>query len=198
MFSRTGKPIVGQKEVTVHRCVNDQPEESPRDSPPCINLLESNYCLTQVAGTTTLAVGVIAKVGMDPTGHLVNFGPSAVGISAGCGHYVYQIDAIVTEHGYHRGLGGRCSYCTKEAALKLEQNAISFQQAEAMSIYCSSCSGHCDGCGHDFCARHVRPSREPDGTVFLLCPDCMEKAKRDRRRSFWIALALRPFRGLFR
>jgi hypothetical protein len=126
-------------------------------------------------------------------GELITFGME-IGIRCGCGHHIYGIDEIVTPHGIQRGLGGQCAYCSLEAAALLNQNLISLQQAEEHSLYCSGCASHCDSCRRaNICLRHAQQFQNLDGTILLLCPDCLKKAEQDKFFKKTLAVMLSPF-----
>ena len=172
-----------------------QPEVSPYHYdtlPPGYIPIESSHELKRIP-RTTLDVGVIAKVFQSPNNELITYN-RPMGIRPGCGHHIYEIDEIVTPESVHHGLGGLCPYCSLEAAELLNQNLISLQQAEELSLYCSKCASHCDGCGrNNICVRHSQRFEGLDGKVILLCPGCMKKAEKDKFFKKTINIMLTPF-----
>ena len=175
--------------------VEHQPEKSPHHwdalQREC-NSIESLYDLHPIPGTT-LDVGIIEKVLQAPNDELITYSQQK-GIRTGCGHHIYKIDEVTTSESIHHGLGGLCPYCSLEAAELLNQNLISLQQAEELSLYCSKCASHCDGCGrNNICVRHSQRFEGLDGKVILLCPGCMKKAEKDKFFKKTINIMLTPF-----
>ncbi len=141
---------------------------------------------TQIFGQhidgTTRWIGQDARVGQMPNGELVTCERTR-GVRCGCGHIVYSVHETVTQTGIHAGIGGICWDCAAEADDLVRRNALSAGQAEAMSLYCSQCASHCDGCGrNNLCTRHTKLFTDADGRQLRLCPKCSLKA--DRRRLF--------------
>lgn len=172
-----------QSEVSPHHC-----DTLP---PRCIPI-ESSYDLKRIPGTT-LDVGIIAKVLQASNNELITYNQPK-GIRPGCGHHIYTIDEVVTPESTCLGLGGLCPYCSLEAAELLNHNLISLQQAEEMSLFCSQCASHCDGCRRiNICRRHSQQFKDLDGRVILLCPDCLKKADKERFFQKTLSILLAPF-----
>jgi len=172
-----------------------RPEVSPHNCdtlPPGCIPIESSYDMNRIPGTT-LDVGTIAKVLQASNDELITYN-QAKGIRPGCGHHIYTIDEVVTSESIRPGLGGLCPYCSLEAAELLNQNLVSLQQAQELSLYCSKCASHCDGCGrNNICSRHSQQFEDLDGRVILLCPDCMKKAEKDKFFKKTLNIMLSPF-----
>lgn len=152
------------------------------------------FCDMQpIPGKITLEVGTIARVLQTPSGEIVT-GIQKKGIHCGCGHHIYIIDRVVTAESIHPGLGGQCPFCVQETAELYNQNLISLQQVEEMSLYCSQCAGRCDICRrNNICVRHTRQFEVLDGSVLSLCPECQVKAENDKFFKKTIAFMLLPF-----
>jgi hypothetical protein len=154
--------------------------------------LESIYDLVNIPGTS-LYVGTITRVIQTWTGEIVTR-TERYGQLLGCDHMVYNIHEYATAFGLYRGVGGRCPYCTAEAAALFSENQITLRQAEAKSLFCSRCSRSCRACGRSsLCARHAGLVAAPDGSSVSLCVDCLASMKRQRLWNTIVAILLAPF-----
>jgi len=175
------------------RCVQpDEPSYDVNNLPPGVVPIESSYDLSRIPGTM-LDVGAIAKLLQTSGNELVTLNQK-IGVRGGCGHHIFVIDEVINQNSVQRGLGGTCPYCSLEAAELLNQNLISLPQAEQMSLYCSRCASYCDGCRRgNICLRHAQQFQSLDGTILLLCPDCLRKAEQDKFFKRTLAMMLTPF-----
>lgn len=124
-------------------------------------------------------VGEDARVIQAPNGELLTLERGRT-VRCGCGHLATSIEEIVTATGVRRGIGGVCHYCSAEAQELLKRNAVSLAQADGLSLYCSRCGSHCDGCGRqNLCKRHSATFNDVNGQR-QLCPDCLTKANRKK------------------
>jgi len=166
--------------VVPHR--SDPYGPSPADGmPPDFIPIETQISGQHIDGTTRW-IGQDARVGQMPNGELVTCERTR-GVRCGCGHIVYSVHETATQTGIHAGIGGICCNCAAEAHDLVKRAALSAGQAEAMSLYCSQCASHCDGCGRrNLCTRHTQLSTDADGRQTRLCPKCSLKA--DRKKFF--------------
>lgn len=177
---RRGRSNAAPTPVVPHRRNPSDPPPAD-DLPPGFTPIETQISGPYIPGTSTL-IGQYARVGQMPNGELVTC-ERAVGVRGGCGHDIFSAHETVTQTGIHRGIGGVCWDCAAEADELAKRAALSAGQAEAMSLYCSQCASHCDGCGrHNLCARHTKLSTDADGRQLRLCPKCSLKA--DRKKLF--------------
>jgi hypothetical protein len=172
-----------------------QPEQPPNDFcnlPPGNIPIETLYEGQEIPGTSHY-VGNIAKIFQTMSGEQVTYDQKK-GVRCGCQHNIFSIDEKVTPTGIQRGLGGTCVYCAAEAAELFKLNLISQQQAEQLSLYCSQCASHCDGCRRtDICRRHAQKFEDVDGKTILLCPACLKKANNEKIFNKTLAMLLLPF-----
>lgn len=171
------------------------PTDAAQDSfntPPGFTPIESSYDFQPISGTSLL-IGRGSRVGQTSNGELVTCDQTK-GVRGRCGHDIFVIDEIVTEQSIHRGIGGRCAFCTAEAAEMLRLNLITRQQAEELSLYCTQCASRCDGCRRtDICRRHAQEFEDADGKIMLLCPACIKKAELEKFFKKTMTLMLAPF-----
>jgi len=154
---------------------------SADDLPPGFVPIETQISGQHIDGTTRW-IGQDARVGQMPNGELITCERTR-GVRCGCGHIVYSVHETVTQTGIHAGIGGICWDCAAEADDLVKRNAVSAGQAEAMSLYCSQCASHCDGCGRqNLCTRHTKLSTDADGRQLRFCPKCSLNA--DRKKLF--------------
>ena len=119
--------------VTVRQAIPQDPPRGYDNLPPGYLPIESYYDLHNIPGTT-LDIGIILKVIQTPDNEIVSANLSK-GIRCGCGHHIYLINAVANAESIHPGLGGQCPFCISEATVLYNQNLISLQQAEEMSLY---------------------------------------------------------------
>jgi len=178
--------------VTVRQTTSQDPPRGSDDPSPGYLPIESYYDMHRIPGTT-LDIGIVVKVIQTPANEIVTANQTK-GIHCGCGHHIYRIDEVMTAESIHPGLGGQCPFCAAKATDLYNQNLISLQQAEEMSLHCSQCQSHCDLCRrNNVCARHTREFQQLDGTILLLCTECLAKAENDKFFKKTIAFMLYPF-----
>jgi hypothetical protein len=174
----------GKQDIAAHQTPFPQDAPDFDNLPPGFTPVESYYDSHRIPNTM-LDIGTLAKVLRSPLNEQIS-GEQALGVQAGCGHYIYAIDTIITPEWQQYGLGGICQPCAQEAAELLKRNnpnngAITLaqlKQAQALSLYCTQCAGHCDGCRRrNLCLRHSQKFEDFDGRVLFLCPDCLSKAE---------------------
>ena len=160
--------------------------------PPGFVPIDSLYDLREIPGTT-LTIGSVAKVFNTPDNEQVTH-DFKKGTRLGCGHSIFTINQMVTPECTEIGLGGQCLDCSLEAAELYNKNLVSLQIAEAMSLFCSQCASHCDGCRRtNICLRHSQQFKDLDGRVILLCPDCLKKADKEKFFKKTLSIMLAPF-----
>jgi hypothetical protein len=94
---------------------------------------------------------------------------SVLGIVGGDGHLIESFEQ----------LGGRCVFCALEAQEMVAAGLMDLEAAEHHSLFCSSCRSTCDACRRTACRRHALVFQPDDASpAVLLCPDCMQEAKR--------------------
>jgi hypothetical protein len=178
--------------VTTRRVRPDEPSYDANNLPPGCLPIESFYDLSRIPGTM-LDVGTIAKLLQTSSNELVTLNQK-IGVRAGCGHLIYAVDEVINQNSVRPVPDGTCTDCSFEAAELLNQNLISLPQAEQMSLYCSRCASHCDGCRRsNICVRHAQQFQSLNGTILLLCPSCLKKAEQDKFFEKTLALMLAPF-----
>ena len=91
------------------------------------------------------------------------------------------------------GVGGKCKNCLQEAALLLEANLISLEEAHRLSLFDTSSGSQCQACGRRLCCKHCRPFEDSNGVVVNLCPECTEAAQRQKHFKKAVNLLLSPF-----
>ena len=188
-IKRIFRPL--QHNIRTRRIEPEDPRHCSHNLPPGITPIESTYNKQPIPGTTR-SIGTIEKI-LQHMDELINFNQK-IGVRCGCGHHIFNIEEIITQHGVQRGLGGQCPYCALEAAELLSQKLISLQQAEEMSLYCSKCASHCDGCRrNNICIRHTQQFENLDGSILVLCPDCLKNAEQDKFFKKTLDLMLAPF-----
>jgi len=182
-----------RRRVVVGQPFQDRDRWHERGDPPAgITPIESSLNLTPIPGTT-LVVGTIARVFETAPGELVT-ADYAIGKALRCGHHVYSVHQVVSEGGIQPGIGGACDFCRLEAAAAAARNLIPVQQIEELSLYCTLCASHCDGCGrNNICVRHTRQFQAADGRILVLCPDCLRQAESERFFKRALAVISAPF-----
>jgi len=91
------------------------------------------------------------------------------------------------------GVGGICFFCKQEAALLLEANLISLEEAHRLSLFDTSSGSQCQACGRRLCCKHCRPFEDSNGVVVNLCPECTEAARHQKHFKKAVNLLLSPF-----
>jgi len=189
-IKRIFRPL--QHNIRTRRIEPEDPRHCSHNLSPGITPIESTYNMQSIPGTTC-SLGTIEKVLQTLNGELINY-TKKEGVQLGCGHPVFVIDEVITENSAQSGVGGACPYCSLEAAELLSQKLISLQQAEEMSLYCSKCASHCDGCRrNNICIRHTQQFENLDGSILVLCPDCLKNAEQDKFFKKTLDLMLAPF-----
>jgi hypothetical protein len=177
--------------ITAHQIQRDSQQADSHSLPPDYIPIESSFETRQIPGTD-LCLGKIEKVLQSATGEIIT-SSQTIGVRYGCGHEEFAAYQAENNGGCRSG-PGQCYYCTLEAAALLSQHLITIQQAQAMQLYCPMCESHCDSCGrHSICVRHVTQFQNQDGTIVLLCPDCLKKAEEQKFFNDALAIILSPF-----
>jgi len=160
------------------------------DLPPDFIPIETLISGQDIDGTGKW-IGQDARVGQMQSGEMVTC-ERVRGVRCGCNHFVYDVRPKITETGTYPGIGGVCHYCSLEAHDLANRNVIPTGQAEIMSLYCSDCASHCDGCGRrNLCIRHTRPFEDADGRQQQLCPECLKQARSKRMFKQTVAIVAR-------
>ena len=161
-------------------------------SVPGLDMIEAAFDLDNIPGTSR-RIGQQAQVFRIPNGPLVTANMRN-GILTGCGHHVFSLAPLVTSGETQPGIGGFCNDCAIEAEALLKQNVIGIPQAEEMSLYCSACASHCDGCHRqNLCSRHTQLFPMPDGITLTLCPMCYQDIRKSEFFRKVVSVALLPF-----
>lgn len=181
-----------QNNITTHRLQDEERPPNFFDLPPGFTPIETLWQEQEIPGTSR-RVAIISRILKTPVDECVTY-DAKKGVPCGCGHSIFVINEITTPESTEIGLGGQCPYCSLEAAELLNQNLISLQQAEELSLFCSQCVSHCDGCRrNNICVRHTQQFEDLNGTVILLCPDCLQKAEQEKFFKKTLAVMLAPF-----
>jgi len=108
-------------------------------------------------------------------------GREKIHVRLGCDHDVARFDPTLEEGQMLPGIGGTCTFCQKETEKLLKKNKITPQEAETLSLFCSSCRRTCYGCGNtSVCSRHCLPFKDAEGEQRMLCPACQTAAERKK------------------
>ena len=173
---------------------HDQEGRDFTNLPPGCMPIESLYDMDQIPGTSR-NIGSQLRIFATPANELVTAN-RRIGIRAGCGHLLFRTQRMVTPQETEQGIGGVCADCVTEASQLLEQNHITIAQAEEMSLYCTDCASHCQGClRSNLCIRHTQLFQEITGSCIPLCPKCYERAEKQKFLNKIITTALLPFVG---
>ncbi len=177
----------------------DQPyrSRSPEEMSSNANIDDNGFYkefesdIQNIAGTS-INFGHISSVNIDENGNAISNRQSQ-GHILGSGILVSNLNPTIKDDIQLPGVGGVCHYCKQQSFLLLQENLISLEDAQRMSLFDSNSGSQCDGCGRkDLCTKHSRPYSNSDGQIISLCPDCTIAAEKSRQMSMVLNILLSP------
>ncbi|MFC1635728.1 hypothetical protein ACFL5Z_12885 [Planctomycetota bacterium] len=177
-----------RQSLTVRRIQCDDTAQTPSETLDGYIPLEIARDEQPVPGMATQGTCEEEQLLETPSGRIITLSQRK-GIRCGCLHVIYTIEP----DGQRPHLAGQCPLCTAKGAELLNKGHITLEQAEAMSLYCSSCGGFCEGCGRSFCSRHVHRFVTLDARIAWLCAACIKPAEQDRFFRKVVALMISLF-----
>jgi bacterioferritin-associated ferredoxin len=170
----------------------DQVEQSPDNSNEDeIFYSESSLDIETIEGTP-ITFGKEEVVIVDSQGNSKTI-RKKLGHIMGSDLLVTSLNPTVKDGITSPGVGGKCKNCLQEAALLLEANLISLEEAHRLSLFDTSSGSQCQACGRRLCCKHCRPFEDSGGAVANLCPECTEAAQHQKRFKKAVNLLLSPF-----
>lgn len=168
--------------------VNQPPDNSNEDE---IFYSESSLDVENIAGTP-IAFGTEESISVDSKGNSKNIRRKQ-GHILGSDLLVTSLNPTVKDGITSPGVGGKCKNCLQEAALLLEANLISLEEAHRLSLFDTSSGSQCQACGRRLCCKHCRPFEGSGGAVANLCPECTEAAQHKKWFNTALNILVSPF-----
>lgn len=158
----------------------DQAEQSPDNSKEDGMFYSENSLDIETIEGTPITFGKEEVVIVDSPGNSKTIRKKQ-GHILGSDLLVTSLTPIVSDWITSPGVGGKCKNCLQEAALLLEANLISLEEAHRLSLFDTSSGSQCQACGRRLCCKHCRPFEDLGGAVANLCPKCTEAAQHQKR-----------------
>jgi hypothetical protein len=179
------KPYIPQPPDQVEQSLDNSNEDGMFYS-------ENSFDIETIEGTP-IAFGTEESISVDSKGNSKNIRKKQ-GHILGSGLLVANLSPTIKDGITLPGVGGICYICKQEAALLLEANLISIEEAHRLSLFDTSSGSQCQACGRkDICIRHCRPFEDSAGAIANLCPECTQAARHQKHFKTAVNILLSPF-----